>query len=148
MAAIRFKMATTQTGELLPPNLTSPQLKAIGQVMVRAQKDRWSRGINADDHSARPLHKVTAKGKSTYGAKPIRNMVMTGLMEENFTLRKATMTEIRAENTSREARKHARQAQWFEQMIGISPSDRDAIFAATYRAYSAYLKRAWKPKNG
>jgi hypothetical protein len=58
------------------------------------------------------------------------------------------MTEIRAENTSREGRRHARQAQRFEEMIGIAPSDRDAIFAATYRAYTAYLTRAWRPTRG
>jgi len=145
MAAIRFKMAVDKTGQVQPANLTSAQLKAIGQVMVRAQKERWSRGVNADDQTARPLHRITAKGKVTYGANPIRDMVMTGLTKENFTLRKWTATDIRAENTSREARRHARQAQRFEQMIGISPNDRDQIFGAVYRAYSAYLKRAWKP---
>jgi len=144
-AGIRFNM-TTKLGKLLPPTLTSAQLTEIGKAMVVAQKERWSRGINADDRPARALAPVTAKGKQRYGAAPIRNMVMTGLTRDNFTLRKATATEIRAENTSRAGRMHASKAQVFEQMIGLAPSDQDVIFRQAYRAYSLYLQRAWRPE--
>lgn len=148
MAAVRFKVAVDQSGQFVPPTLTSSQLREIGMAMVAKQKDRWSKGINARDQAAKPLAPVTAKGKMTYRGKAIRDMVMTGLMAENFTLRKASGDEIRAENTSREARMHARKAQAFEKMIGLSPSDRDVVFGMAYRAYGVYLKGAWKPTNG
>lgn len=148
MAAVRFKMSVDQTGQIAPPILTNAQLMVIGQAMVARQKQRWSRAINAMDGTAKPLSAVTAKGKLSFGKKPIRDMNMTGLMTANFTLRKATANEIRAENTSRAGRMHARKAQAFEKMIGISPSDRDYLFGLAYRAYGVYLQRAWRPSNG
>jgi hypothetical protein len=148
MAAIRFQIKVDKSGYIAPPLLTDVQLKDIGNVMVQAQKERWSHGINAQDQKARPLAKVTAKGKATFGKNPIRDMDMTGVVRQNFTLRKWTMSNIRAENTSRAGRMHARKAQIFERMIGISPRDRDIIFAHAYRAYGFYLQSAWRPTNG
>lgn len=148
MAAVRFKVAVLQSGRIAPPVLTTPQLVEIGQVMVRAQKERWSRGINAEGVAAAPLHRTTAKAKNTFGKRMIRDMDMTGLVRNNFSLRQATMQSIRAENTSAEARRHARQAQRFEPMIGLAPQDEAIIFAQVYRAYGVYLKRAWRPTRG
>ena len=150
MAAVRFHLGlrVTESGQLAPPTLTSAQLISIGQVMVQAQKDRWAAGINAEGQPARPLHPVTAKGKRTYGKKPIRDMDMTGLVRNNFSLRRAENNSIRAENTTREARRHARQAQSFESMIGLAPQDEAIIFAHAYRAYGLYLQRAWRPTRG
>ena len=145
MAATRFNMAMVKSGRMTPPILNGGQLHAIGLAMVRRQKERWEKAINAEDRAARPLAKVTAKGKQTFNRNPVRDMHMTGVMRENFTLRKWSMTNIRAENTSRAGRMHARKAQKFENMIGISPSEEKAIFADAYRAYDEYLKRrAWK----
>jgi hypothetical protein len=150
MAGIRFKMNVDKTGQIAQPTLSSAECWAIGQEMVRSQKERWSKGINALDQAAKPLAPVTAKGKATYRGigNPIRDMVMSGLTKDNFTLRKASMQEIRAENTSVEGRRRARQAQSFETMIGLSPTDRDHIFQAANRAYGVYLNRAWRPRNG
>jgi hypothetical protein len=148
MAAVRFKVSVPQSGSLRTPQLTEGQMRGLGEMMVDTQKERWSRGINAAGQSAKPLHRVTAKGKRTFGKQPIRDMNMTGLVRRNFTLRKATPTEIRAENTSREGRRHARQAQWFEPMIGLAPQDEVAIVAHAYRAYGLYIQRAWRPSRG
>ena len=114
MAAIRFRIAVTESGYLTAPVLSPEQLKYIGDGMVAAQKNRWLHGVNAQDAPAKPLRPVSAKAKKTYGAQPIRNMLMTGLMQSNFSLRRADSQVIRAENTSREARKHARRSQSFE----------------------------------
>jgi len=151
MAAVRFKFSidVVQSGQLLPPTLTLEQIRALGEAMVRGQKDRWSKGINAAGQTASPLARVTAKGKRTFGRRPIRDMEMTGLTVTNFSLRKADATGvIRAENTSRAARMHARKAQKFEQMIGISPQEKDALFRLAYRAYGYYIKNAWRPTRG
>jgi hypothetical protein len=144
---MRFRIKVDQTGRVEPPVLTQEQLNDIGETMVRNQKERWTRGVNALDQQARPLAPVTAKGKVTYGKRPIRDMEMTGVVRENFTLRKATMTEILAENTSVAGRMHARKAQKFERMIGLAPSERTALFLHAQRAYSIYLKRAWKKET-
>lgn len=148
MAAVRFKISVPLSGQLAPPLLSQSQMVDIGQAMVTAQKDRWAKGINAAGVTAAPLHRVTAKAKRTFGKKPIRDMNMTGLVRNNFTLRKATATEVRAECTSSEARRHARSAQRFEQMIGFAPQDELAVFAHAYRAYGLYLQRAWRPSRG
>ena len=145
MAAIRFKLSVDQTGQLAAPVLTPAQLTEIGNNMVKIQKARWARAENVANESAKPLAKTTAKAKQTFGQNPVRNMLMTGLVWRDFTLRSATMTEIRAENTSRAGRMHARKAQSFEQMIGFSPAERNEIFGMAYRAYDVYLQRAWRP---
>ena len=148
MAALRFKLAVTQSGQLAPPVLSPAQRLELGQVMVDTQKARWAKGINAAGQPAAPLHKTTAKAKRTFGRRPIRDMEMTGLVRQNFSLRKASEVELRAENTTVEARRHARQAQLFEKMIGWAPQDETIFFAHAYRAYSVYLKRAWRPTRG
>lgn len=147
MAAVRFTMDVTKTGHLGSIELGSSQLRQLGINMVDRQKERWSRGINAEGHQARPLAPVTAKGKRTFGKKPIRDMDMTGLTRENFSLRAWAQGVLRAENTSRAGRMHARKAQIFEHMIGISPQERDAVFTDAYRMYEAYLKTIWKPTS-
>jgi hypothetical protein len=146
MAAIRFSMAVTESGQLKPPVLTQAQLNDIGNRMVLNQKNRWSRGIDADDQAAPPLKPKTAKIKKKYKGqgRPIRDMNMTGLTRNNFTLRKATMQMIRAENTSGEGRRRARTAQRFANMIGLAPSEEKSIAIHLYAAYGIYLQRAWK----
>lgn len=150
MAAVRFNVAVTETGLLKPPTLTQTQLTEIGQRMVLGQKARWAAGINTDDQRAAPLKKKTAQIKRKYKGQthPIRDMDMTGLVKRNFTLRKATMTMIRAENTSNEGRRRARVAQRFESMIGLSPSEERAVFQHAYSAYRQYVNQAWVPKRG
>ena len=148
MAAIRFRIAVTESGYLTAPVLSPEQLRYIGDGMVAAQKNRWLHGVNAQDAPAKPLRPVTAKGKVTYGAQPIRNMLMTGLMMGNFRLTRASGQVIRAENTSRNARMHARKAQSFETMIGFAPSDENTIFRLAYQAYGIYLERAWRRTRG
>jgi hypothetical protein len=69
-------------------------------------------------------------------------------MLKNFILRKAINGVIRAENTSREARQHARQAQLHEEMIGLSGSDQAALYRDVQTAYGALAKNAWYQVNG
>ncbi len=116
--------------------------------MVTAQKTRWASAVNTRDAPAKPLSRVGGKAKVSYGQKPVRNMRMTGLMRENFTLRRADSMMIRAENTSRLARLHARRAQGFESMIGFAPSDEKTVTELAHREYGLYLQRAWKPRRG
>lgn len=138
-----------KTGRMKGPNLSDPQLKRIGEVMVKAQLERWSKGINAYGNPARKLSVKYAIAKGSYlrkhgiGGRPIRDMKMTGLTVKNFSLRKAADNTIRAENTSREARAHASRANKLEEMIGFAGSDQIAVFQATQQEYGKYLQKAW-----
>ena len=67
MAAIKFRIAVTESGMLSAPILNPEQLKYIGDGMVAAQKNRWLHGVNASDVPAKPLRPVSAKAKKTYG---------------------------------------------------------------------------------
>jgi hypothetical protein len=141
------KITVKKTGRIRAPNLADPQLRAIGEVMVAAQKARWDDGLNADGVPAKKLSKryFFIKKKYTRQAAPIRDMRMTGATVENFGLRRAANGVIRAENTTRETRQRATRAQKSEDMIGFAASDQITVFKAAETQYGEYLKKAWVP---
>ena len=141
------KVKVKKSGRVKGPNLEDPQLKMIGDEMVRTQKLRWDDGINAEGSQAKRLSfkYFKEKQKFTGQASPIRDMTMTGDTVKNFTLRRAAQGQIRAENTSRLARQKATRAQNAEEMIGFAGTDQIAIFKASQLQYGIYVKRAWVP---
>jgi hypothetical protein len=136
-----------KSGRVRLPTLDDPQLKAIGNVMVAEQKQRWDDGISANGIHGKKLSRryFFIKRKFTRQVNPIRDMKMTGATVANFSLRRASRGVIRAENTTRETRKRATTAQRFEDMIGFAASDQIAIFRASQAQYGDYLKKAWVP---
>jgi hypothetical protein len=142
-----LKIKVTQTGRIKPPNLDNGQLTAIGNDMVAAQKERWSKGINAEGNPAKPLSKryLFIKKKFTGASRPIRDMKMTGQTLANFSLRKAVNGVIRAENSTRETRRRALRSQQVEEMIGFAGSDQVVVFREALDQYGSWLKRAWVP---
>ena len=66
-------------------------------------------------------------------------------MIQNFTLRKAINGVIRAENTSRLARKHALGSQTAEEMIGFAGSDVALAMKASEKACGKWMTKAWIP---
>lgn len=141
------KIQVKKTGRVKGPNLEDPQLKAIGEEMVKVQKQRWDDGLNASGNQAKRLSFKYFKEKQKYTgqANPIRDMTMTGETVKNFSLRRASQGSIRAENTSRLTRQKATRAQKAEEMIGFAGSDQIAIFKASQLQYGIYLQKAWVP---
>jgi hypothetical protein len=144
------KVNVPRTGHVKKPNLDNGKLTRIGNRMVKEQKARWEKHINANGQQAKPLNKkyVFIKKKVRNVGRPYRDNNLTGVMLKNFILRKAINGVIRAENTSREARQHARQAQLHEEMIGLSGSDQAALYRDVQTAYGALAKNAWYQVNG
>jgi DNA-binding TFAR19-related protein (PDSD5 family) len=136
-----------KTGRIRPPKLDNSKLTAIGVRMVENQKYRWSLGVNASGAKAKKLSVKYFFEKRGYqkGGTPIRDNVMTGLMKQNFTLRRATEGVIRAENTSREARAHAQRSQGYEEMIGFAPNEQLAVIRLARSEYGNYVEKAWIP---
>ena len=139
------KVKVKQTGRIRAPRLDNGQLTLIGHRMVATQKARWANGVDAYGNTAKPLSKkyTFIKKKYTGVARPYRDNVMTGIMRDNFTLRKAIEGDIRAENTTRLARAHANGAVKFEDMIGFSGPEQMAIFRDFQAEYGQWTKRAW-----
>lgn len=142
-----LNVKVTKTGRLRGPDLSDPQLKAIGDAMVESQKARWDDGVNAEGNQAKPLSKkyFFMKRGFTHQLSPIRDMKMTGATVANFTLRKASNGIVRAENTSRAGRLHANRAQGYEEMIGFAGTDQNRIFRESQLQYGLLLQRAWVP---
>jgi hypothetical protein len=140
-----IKIKVKQTGRIKAPKLDNGPLTAIGQDMVARQKERWANHMNASGNQAKPLSKkyTFIKKKFLGVARPYRDNVMTGIMRDNFTLRKAIEGNIRAENTTRLARAHATGAVKFEDMIGFSGPEQMAIFRDFQVEYGQWVKRAW-----
>jgi hypothetical protein len=145
MVSVKVK----RTGRVKAPNLDQGPMTRIGNAMVAAQLERWSKGINAEGNPAKKLSvKYAIIKQKTLHKKAIRDMRMTGALAENFKLRKAIGNEIRAENTSRMGRLHANRAQGYDQMIGFAGSDQTAVFREAQTEYGKWLTQAWVPLNG
>lgn len=144
-----MKVKVVKTGRLKTPKLDQGQLTKIGEEMVRAQKLRWGNAINADGASAKKLTQraYNQKRKLRKSSSPRRDMELTGLTKQNFTLRKAIDGVIRAENSSREARRRARRADQYEQMIGFAPTDQRIVFQGAAQAYKLYVQKGWQEIN-
>lgn len=137
---------TVKSGRVRGPNLSDPALKVIGEAMVAAQKDRWSKGIDAAGQSATKLAvRYAIIKQSLLHKRPVRDNRLTGLLVNNFTLRKAAGGVIRAENTTRLARDHARRANGYDQMIGFALTDFKVVIDGTQAQYGEYAKTAWIP---
>jgi hypothetical protein len=146
----KLNVKVKKTGRLRTPQLDQGQLTFMGNAIVVAQKQRWAAGINAEGNVAKPLSKRYAfyKSKVTGQTHPKRDMRLFGTAIENFQLRKAVHGTIRAENTTRQARRHAAQAQRADQMIGFAGSDQIKVFGMAQGMYSGYCRRAWVPIDG
>ena len=140
-----IKVKLKRTGRLRKPTLDYGQLFHIGTHMVEKQKARWAAGLNANDGTAAPLSKryMFYKAKVRKTNRPKRDMRLSGLLWNNFSLRKAINGVIRAENTTREARDHATSANAKDQMIGFSGSDLKVIYNESQRAYGSLAKNLW-----
>jgi len=126
-----------------PPNLSDPQLKRVGELMVAAQKERWKKGIDGDGNPAKKLSVRYAIIKQKFLHKrPIRDMWMTGETVANFQLRKDADGRIRAENTIKRIREKAMRCQGYVEMIGFAGSDINTLLAASQREYGNYLTKA------
>jgi len=143
---------TVKSGRVRGPNLSDPQLKIIGDAMVAAQKDRWAKGVDAAGQPAKKLSVKYAIIKGAYlkregrgRGRPIRDNNMTGVLVANFTLRKAADGVIRAENTTKLARAHARRSNSYDQMIGFAVSDSKVVLTETQAQYGQWAQRAWIP---
>lgn len=150
--AAKVRIKVKQTGRVKKPKLDQGKLTLIGTDMVDAQKARWAKHINAYGNTAKPLSKkYTFIKKKALGirGRPYRDMKgIEGLVIPNFMLRKAINGQIRAENTTRKARQHARQAQHYDEMIGFSGPEQVAILKDVKALYKAYSATAWIKISG
>jgi hypothetical protein len=145
----KFSVTVKRTGRIRPPNLPDAQLKAIGDVMVTAQKLRWDKAINADGQIAKKLSVRWAIIKqAVLHKRPERDMRLTGKTIKNFQLRKASLGKIRAENTTRYERQKAAGCNSYDQMIGFSLFDAKQVFAQTQTEFGQWVNKAWIPLDG
>lgn len=144
------KVTTKRTGRVRQPNLDNGALTDIGRQMVTAQKERWSKAIDAEGNPAKKLGVRYAIIKAKYRRtnRAVRDMEMTGETKKNFDLRKAINGVIRAENTTRSTRQRAQKAQNIVEMIGLAGSDQLVVFKASQEKYGQWLQKAWIPLNG
>ena len=141
-----FSTTVKKNGRLRGPNLSDPQLKAIGDKMVAEQKARWAKSYNAQGLPAAKLSvRYAIIKQAVLHKRPKRDMVMTGRLLANFTLRRAAEGRIRAENTTRIARDHARRANSYDQMIGFALTDFKVVTDAAQAEYQNYVRTAWIP---
>jgi hypothetical protein len=148
-APLGFQINVTKSGRIRGPNLSDPQLKAIGEKMVADQKARWASATNA---SGQPAQKLSVRyaiiKQAVLHKRAKRDMSMTGKTIANFTLRKAANDTIRAENTTRLERQKAMRANGYDQMIGFTVQEVYQIAADSQTQFGRYVETAWIPLGG
>jgi hypothetical protein len=143
------QITVPKTGKVRGPNLSDPQLKAIGDAMVAEQKARWGKSIDAGGQPAKKLAvRYAIIKQAVLHKRAVRDMRLTGATIANFTLRKAADGRIRAENTTRLERAKALRANSYDQMIGFANSDAKVVFDETQVQYGKYVQTAWIPITG
>lgn len=138
-----------KSGRFKKPVLDNHALTHMGESLVAQQKNRWAKSLNAFDQNSRPLSKkyMFVKAKIRRTNRPRRDLHLTGLLLSNFTLRKAVNGTIRAEPTSREARKHASSANEKDQMIGFAATDIRRAMDEANAAFGSLCKKLWYPTS-
>jgi hypothetical protein len=149
--AVRASMniQVKRTGRVRPPKLLDPQLAAIGKKMVAEQKARWARSVDASGQSAKKLSvRYAIIKQAVLHKRAKRDMSLTGKTIRNFTLRKASLGVIRAENTTRYERTKARACNDYDQMIGFALTDAKVVFDGAQAEFGKWVNKAWIPLDG
>jgi hypothetical protein len=115
----KVKISVKRSVRLRGPNLDNGALTKIGEVMVSTIKARIAQGLDADGNKALPLSRSYAIFKAGYlkrnrgigTNRPIRDLSLSGVSMQNYTLRRAADNVIRADATTRMARLKLTQGQ-------------------------------------
>jgi len=138
-----------KSGRLRGPNLSDPQLKAIGDKMVAEQIARWGKAVDASGQKSKNLSvKYAIVKQKLLHKRAVRDMFLTGATIKNFSLRKAADGRIRAENTTRKERAKALACNNLDQMIGFAMTDAKVVFDTAQAEYGQYCNTAWIPVTG
>ena len=160
------KVSVKRSVRLRGPNLDNGALTKIGEVMVATMKTRIAQGMDADGNKALPLSRSYAIFKTGYLKKnrgigtnrPIRDLSLSGVSMQNYTLRRASDNVIRADATTRMARLKLTQGQQQQrkkkgvtttlgtsQMFGWEGRTVVAVLAETKKQYGNFAKKAVIP---
>ena len=160
------KVSVKRSVRLRGPNLDNGALTKIGEVMVATIKARIAQGRDADGNKALPLSRSYAIFKTGYLKKnrgigtnrPIRDLSLSGVSMQNYTLRRAADNVIRADATTRMARLKLTQGQQQQrkkkgvtstlgvsQMFGWEGRNVADVLAETRKQYGNFVKKAVIP---
>lgn len=160
------KVSVKRSVRLRGPNLDNGALTKIGEVMVATIKARIAQGMDADGNKALPLSRSYAIFKTGYLKKnrgigtnrPIRDLSLSGVSMQNYTLRRAADNVIRADATTRMARLKLTEGQQQQrkkkgvtstlgvsQMFGWEGRNVADVLAETRKQYGNFVKKAVIP---
>ena len=160
------KVSVKRSVRLRGPNLDNGALTKIGEVMVATIKARIAQGMDADGNKALPLSRSYAIFKTGYLKKnrgigtnrPIRDLSLSGVSMQNYTLRRAADNVIRADATTRMARLKLTEGQQQQrkkkgvtstlgvsQMFGWEGRNVADVLAETRKQYGKFVKKAVIP---
>lgn len=161
-----LKVSVKRSVRLRGPNLDNGALTKIGEVMVATIKARIAQGLDADGNKALPLSRSYAIFKAGYlkrnrgigTNRPIRDLSLSGVSMQNYTLRRASDNVIRADATTRMARLKLTQGQeqrrknkgvtttlGTSQMFGWEGRNVVDVLAETKKQYGNFVKKAVIP---
>jgi len=122
-------------------NFRQHQMFKVGTVGVAAVKNRVQAGLGPEDQPAKPLTKRYAIRKTRLGLGNRRNLMFTGNMLRNLSLRTVSEKAAKAGLTSRKDRIKAWANQKIEQWLAFSPKNKAAVVEATRRVMQEAAKR-------
>ncbi len=108
-------------------NFRQQSMFKIGTVGVESMKNRLAAAQGPDDNVAKPLTKRYAIYKSRLGKGNRRNLMLTGNMLRNFTVRTVSENRAKASNSTRRDRLKAWINQKIEPWVVFSPKNKVAV---------------------
>jgi hypothetical protein len=115
-------------------------LSAIAGALVDSERYRIARGINVNDHPAKPLSAAYEKQKLRAGARPIRDLRLSGLTMSSFGVLEISEGRAVIGFSGAEANKRAAINQTIEPMVGISPNDAQAARREAHLRFAANVR--------
>jgi hypothetical protein len=132
----------TSRPRLQVPGFSPEQMRDIADFSRAAEVDRISQGLNVNDEPAKPLQSGYSLQKRKAGARPVRDLRLTGAMlESRRVIESGENTATVAFDDEAQAAKAARN-EAIEPMLGISPASAPAINEYVRREFAESVKRA------
>ena len=139
MATVRVYQKKQLRLDLL--NFRQRQMYELGNAGVAAVKQRVAAAIGPTDAPAKPLSKAYAIWKTRQGKGNRRNLIFTGDLLSNFTVRTVSENRAKANVSSRKARIKASVNQKREEWMVFSPRNRQTVKQAAQQMLEAMKPR-------
>lgn len=123
---------------------TKYQMLQLGQFGLNDLKARVERGLGADDSKMKPLNRGYAIQKTKAGKGNVRNMLFTGAMLDNLSIRYADAQQVKISLTARLQRVKASANEKLQPWLQWSDSNQKKIIEKAQESFKQNVEQFQK----